>query len=131
MLFRPLLPCFPPQNTYQPAEANSVHPGLRVSCSPMISQPSTLHFCKKNSAYSESRRDKKRIFPGRYVELPGVGLCSSRTHYPSLTPPFAYLLLRQSVRRLFSLWYDRLGRVSPTVSWALPGKSGHTLCRPQ
>ena len=53
---RPLLPSNPLQNTRYPAAANSVRPGLRVSYSPMTSQPSTLHFCKSTSAWPAPRR---------------------------------------------------------------------------
>ena len=62
---RPVLPSTPLQNTRYPAVANSVRPGLRVSCSPMMSQPSTLHFCKSTSAWPAPRRpvrDNERIF---------------------------------------------------------------------
>ena len=62
---RPLLPSTPLQNTRYPAAANSVRPGLRVSCSPVTSQPSTLHFCKSTSARPAPRRpvrDNERTF---------------------------------------------------------------------
>ena len=62
---RPVLPSIPLQNTGYPAAANSVRPGLRVSCSPMTSQSSTLHFCKSTSAWPAPRRpvrDNERTF---------------------------------------------------------------------
>ena len=70
---RPALPSTPLQNTRYPTVANSVRPGLRVSCSPMTSQPSTLHFCKSTSAWPAPRRpvrDNERTFQVAILSSP-------------------------------------------------------------
>ena len=70
---RPVLLSTPLQNTRYPAVANSVRPGLRVCCSPMTSQPSTLHFCKSTSAWPAPRRpvrDNERTFQVAILSSP-------------------------------------------------------------
>ena len=63
----PLPPSAPQQKTRYPAATNSGRPGLRVSCSPMTSQPSSLHLCKTTSGWPAPLRPVRESVRTLYV----------------------------------------------------------------